>query len=86
MKPILTKEQAHAKFLLRRRRRMLRSRIQVGYGSENSLRFDRNEIEAIDSILKLVNKFTKEKRVDDGNDIRVLESTQKMFFPERSED
>lgn len=69
-KYMLNPKQARACYVLRRRRRELTRRINSGMGSEDSIKFDLDEHQAISVLLDLVREITKEEKED--NDLEKI--------------
>lgn len=61
-KYLLTEDEAHATYILRRRRRELKKRLELSEGSENSLHFDHKEETAITLLLNLVRELCREPK------------------------
>ena len=53
----LSKDERRALYILRRRRRELKRRIEDSKGSENSLSFDKSEHKAISIVLNIIDEI-----------------------------
>lgn len=71
-KYLLSQEEAHATYILRRRRRELKKRLELSEGSENSLHFDHKEETAITLLLNLVRELCREERPKGMKDVATI--------------
>jgi hypothetical protein len=66
-KYLMSPEQTRATYILRRRRRELRKRLELNEGSDSSLLFDSKEHAAITEVLNLVRELCEEQKEANGN-------------------